>query len=65
MADSWIVEGATCKTCSCPVVITQTTEPGTDYWWYCINRTCPNFDGEQRVDQDDEPDWCDWVRNKK
>lgn len=61
--NAWIVKGATCKACKCPVVITQ-VPPGVmfDYWWYCINRACPNFKGKYTFDLDDEPEWCLWKR---
>ena len=53
---SWM-SGSYCRVCGHPVVMTQPTEPGCDYWWYCSNKKCEqHHPGEQTGDQE-MPHW--------
>ena len=53
---SWFI--GECKNCGYKVIVTQPTEYGCDYWWYCSNKQCKNHHpGEQKGDTDGSPSW--------
>ena len=46
-----------CRECGYPIVVTQATEDGMDYWWYCSNKACLwHRYGEQTGDME-QPVW--------
>jgi len=59
---SWIETDIVCKDCDYNIVVCQTSEPGTDYWYYCSNKSCKNHKyGEQLGDQEE----CSFAKDAK